>query len=344
MASIPRHPPPPEPIQLSLALAIDDVPDVVRAHGLVETHSFPYASHGKPYWNLCRVPTGIAWERYAELELHSATARTAFVLDCDTHPQHYLDIAFGPTVRVPNWIASAPSGHAHVVYCLAIPVLRTDQAKLKPVVMLGRIVEFYTHAFGADAAYAALLTHNPTHDRYADSTSWLRDEPWQLDELAEVIPSGWRIPPRPPTAEGRNCALFRAAMRHFGEPKRWDESLDLGTVLGWIERTFDDWYPDDRDGWHRNECLWIAKSVTRYCRENLASGKTQRGLTRSQSWKGKRGGVKSGVARRKRTAGRDAGIIRAVLGGQSMRSVAQEYGVRLFTVQHIVGRGVTNEA
>ena len=28
--------------QLSLPLAIHDVPDVVRDHGLVETHRFPY--------------------------------------------------------------------------------------------------------------------------------------------------------------------------------------------------------------------------------------------------------------------------------------------------------------
>ncbi len=297
MDSIPQHPPPPEPIQLSLALAIHDVPDVVRDHGLVETHRFPYASHGKPFWNLRRVPTGVAWERYSELELHSATARTVIVLDCDTQPQHYLSVALGATVQTPNWIVSAPSGHAHVVYCLASPVLHTDQAKLQPIVMLGRIAEFYTREYGADTAYAMLLTHNPTHGRYTDSTSWLREKPWRLDELADVIPSGWRIPPRPSTDEGRNCALFRAAMRHFGKPKHWDDSLDLGTVLGWIERTFEGWYPNQRDGWHRNECTWIAKSVTRYCRRNLHSGRTQEQFSLLQAERGRL----SGQARRRGT-------------------------------------------
>ena len=297
MPSISRHPPPPEPIQTSLALAIRDVPEVVRNHGLVETHCFPYASHGKPSWRLRRVPTSIAWERYAEVELHSATARTVIILDCDNQPQHYLSVALGPAIQTPNWIVSSPSGHAHVVYCLARPVLHTDQAKLKPIVTLGRIAEYYTRAYGADTGYAALLTHNPTHDRYADSTSWLREKPWRLDELAAVIPPGWRIPPRPLTAEGRNCALFRAAMRYFGEPKRWNDSLDLGAVLGWIERTFESWYPHNREGWHRNECTWIAKSVTRYCRQNLRSGRTQEQFGVLQA---KRGRL-SGQSRRRGT-------------------------------------------
>lgn len=301
MDSIPRHPPPPEQIQSSLALAIHDVPDVVRSHGLVETHRFPYASHGKPSWRLRRVPTGVAWEHYAELELHSATARTVIVLDCDTQPEHYLSVALGPTVRTPNWIVSSPSGRAHAVYCLAHPVLHTDQAKLQPIVKLGRIAEYYAHAYGADTSYAALLTHNPTHSRYADLTTWLREEPWRLDELAAVIPLGWRIPPRPLTTEGRNCALFRASMRYFGHPKRWEDSLDLRTVLGWIERTFECWYPDNREGWHRNECTWIAKSVARYCRQNLSSGRTQAQFSALQAERGRL----SGQARRRGTPRED---------------------------------------
>lgn len=298
MPSIARHPPPTEPIQLSLPLAIHDVPDVVRHHGLVETHRYPYVSQGKPFWRLRRVPTGVAWDRYAELELHSATARTVLVLDCDTQPQHYLDVALGAAVRVPNWIVSSPqSGHAHVVYCLARPVLRTDQAKARPLAMLARIAEFYTVAYGADTGYAALLTHNPVHGRYAASTTWLREQPWRLDELAQAIPPGWRIPKRPQTAEGRNSTLFRAAMRHFGQPAHWEASVDLGTVLDWIERAFERWYPHHRGDWHRNECAWIAKSVTRYCRQNLHSGRTQEQFSLLQAERGRL----SGQARRRGT-------------------------------------------
>ena len=50
-------------------------------------------------------------------------------------------------------------------------------------------------------------------------------------------------------------------------------------------------------------------------------------------------GRRSGEARRKRTTERDAEVVRRVFAGESMRSVAREFGLRLFTVQHIVSRG-----
>ena len=50
-------------------------------------------------------------------------------------------------------------------------------------------------------------------------------------------------------------------------------------------------------------------------------------------------GRKSGTRRRQRTAERDAEIVMRVEAGESMRSVAREFGLRLFTVQHIVSRG-----
>ena len=75
----------------------------------------------------------------------------------------------------------------------------------------------------------------------------------------------------------------------------------------------------------------IVKSVCKISRKNLASGQTQQNFGFIQSSRGKQ----SGVARRKRTAGRDIGIVRAVLGGQSMRSVAREFGVSLTTVHRV---------
>ena len=167
-----------------------------------------------------RVPTAVAWDRYAELELHSATARTALVLDCDTTALEYLTVALGSHLRVPNWITSSPnSDHAHVVYTLARPVLRTEDARRRPLKLLARIAEFYTEAYGADTGYIGVLTHNPTHSRYRDTTTWLRDQGWTLEELAEPIPRGWRIPKKPVTIEGRNCTMFMTAMRYFGQPR-----------------------------------------------------------------------------------------------------------------------------
>ena len=49
------------PRQLDLPLAIEDVPDIVRDYGLVETHSYPWVSQGDPHWFVRRVPTAVAW-------------------------------------------------------------------------------------------------------------------------------------------------------------------------------------------------------------------------------------------------------------------------------------------
>ena len=63
-----------------------------------------------------------------------------------------------------------------------------------------------------------VLTHNPMAAAHGPGfkTGWGRHDPYTLDELAEVIPLGWRMPTKPAaisTEAGRNCYLFRVAMR-----------------------------------------------------------------------------------------------------------------------------------
>ena len=53
---------------------------------------------------------------------------------------------------------------------------------------------------------------------------------------------------------------------------------------------------------------------------------------------GRERGSRSGLARRKRTKGRDQAIVQAVVSGQSMRSIAREYGLHHRAVEKIVGR------
>ena len=319
-----------------LTLAIQDAPDKVRAYGLQEAHAFPLVSHGKGY-PVHRKPAYAAWRYYAEIELRTPGSFPAIVLDVDTEPQDYLTVALGsPSVRVPNWVVANPiTGHAHVVYCLRHPVVRGHRARKTPMQYHGRVAEYYRAAYDGDRGYMGILTHNPVHRKWL--TSWLREAPYTLAELGEVIPKGWRMPPKPTTPEGRNCALFRGAMRWFGKPSNWEASTDLGDVLAWVEQAFREWY--GRHGairdWHRNECQWIAKSVVRYCRRNLASGDTQKTFSFIQAERGR----KSGTKRRGRTAERDAEIVARVEAGESMRSVAHEFGLDESTVRHVARRG-----
>ena len=192
--------------------------------------------------------------------------------------------------------------------------------------------------YGADRGYAGVLTHNPVHPKW--ETTWWRDEPWTLPELAEVIPKGWRIPRKPTTPEGRNVTLFNAALRWFGRPSNWDASTDLGDVHEWMGTRNVEWFnAPEQQQLDDNEVLWIAKSVCKISRKNLASGQTQQNFSFIQAAKGRR----SGKARRKRTAERDAEIVGCVLAGESIRSVAREFGLALSTVHNIVARGVFDE-
>lgn len=287
-----RGPPGSKPSQLAFDFAVHRTPYIVQAHGLAETHPFPLVSRGRPFRDRRRVPVDTAWRRYPELQLDSATAQVAVVLDVDRNPQACLDVAFGSAVRPPNWICTSPRGYSHVVYLLASPVLMTENARKRPLTYLARIAEYYTDAYGADTGYSGVLTHNPVHPRYAHSTTWWREGAWRLAELAETIPTGWRLPARPKTVEGRNCTLFRAAMRWFGMPRHWNASRDPAAVHAWIAAEFRRLFPPPQPGWHPRECWWIAQSVSRYCRENLDSGRTQAGFLRQRIERGRKSGAK----------------------------------------------------
>ena len=112
-----------------------------------------------------------------------------------------------------------------------------------------------------------------------------------MPELAEVIPKGWRIPRKPTTPEGRNVTLFNAALRWFGRPSNWDASTDLGDVHEWIGTRNVEWYnTPEQPPLDDNEVVWIAKSVCRISRKNLASGQTQQQFAFIQAARGERSG------------------------------------------------------
>lgn len=165
--------------QLFLPLAIEDAPRKVRAHGLREAHAFPLVSKGRTAdWKSTRRPARIAWKYWPEIELHTPGSFPALVLDCDTEPENYLTVAFGSgLVHSPNWITHTASGHGHVVYTLSHPVLRGEKSWLRPLRFYARIAEYYRAAYDADIGYIGVLTHNSTHDRYRNNTTWWREEP-----------------------------------------------------------------------------------------------------------------------------------------------------------------------
>ena len=316
---------------------IEFAPAQVRRHGLREFHTYPLVSPGKDaagVWRASfRVPAAQAWD-YPELELgRTGNSIPALLFDLDGDPTDWLVDVLGPALPRPNWIVwRRDNMHGHVIYTLARPVVTGAEAKRTPQAYLARITEYLHAQLHADAAYSAVLGHNPlsqaSHGRY--TTDWLREEPYRLEELVAYMPKGWRRPTvQPQTSHGRNDALFKAGMKWSGEPGNWGN---------WEGLAF--WLWQTNQGFIQplglREVEGIIKSVRGYQERNLASGQQQQTFSFIQAARGK----KSGQARRTKTAERDAAIIQAVQAGESMRTVASRYGITQPAVSHIVKRSL----
>ncbi len=316
---------------------IDFVPSQVRRYGLREFHHYPLASYGKNAAGIWlgsrRMPPELAWT-HPELELgRTANSIPALIFDID-RPDWGLEI-FDGMVPVPNWATwRRANQHAHLVYALARPVLRGEQARPTPQGWLARIGEYLAATLQADLAYNAVLAHNPlewaSQGRYR--TDWLREAPYTLAELGEAIPFGWRRPRRPLTVYGRNDALFRAGMKWTGRPRHWGDWPGLATYLAAMNAEF-------VVPLGERELGGIVKSIRRIQTKNLESGQTQRTFSFLQAARGRKGGRVSGAKRRADTLERDAGIVAAVQAGESMRSVERRLGLAHGTVRHIIKRG-----
>ena len=203
------------------------------------------------------------------------------------------------------------SGHSQIFYLLDRPVHRGE---------LARVAEFYRATLGADPGYCGVLSSNPVHGDY--QTSYPKADPYALDDLAAVIPKGWRVPRPATTVEGRNVELFRALCKRG---------------LRDTDRQLEAWAHTYNDGFSRPldaaELLGILKSVLRYRDKWCEHGHQQSFLFR-QALRGRKGGTASGLARLVNVSDRDRFIVaRLDAGGESYRAIALAFGVHVGTVQ-----------
>jgi hypothetical protein len=139
----------------------------------------------------------------------------------------------------PHWISVNPSnGHAHLGYLLAVPVVRTSAAKLKPLRYLAAIEYVLARRLGADMGYTGLVTKNPTHADWW--TVWHSIEPYTLDYLAEFCPDAdlaaySRRSRKEASGLGRNVTVFDnvrewayGAVRAYWRPngyEAWEQAV-----------------------------------------------------------------------------------------------------------------------
>ena len=315
--------------QLSFMDALECAPDPVRGHGLRAAHRWPRVGNKRAsghFWS-GRVPASHAWA-FPYIELADAGSTWAVVShDCDNRE----DMAAGLDVLPPyNWLVQTERG-AHVTWCLAAPVARHHAARQAPETYLARVGEYYHHALQADPAFSG-LGRNPAND--GARTIWGREAPYSLDDLANVIPFGWKRPRVALTGMGRNVDAFRAGLRWAGEDR--NRGLPVLPALHAINAEVSRGHPDGRLS--DNELADIARSIERYRQKWERDGWHKPAWLERQRVRGGRGGVASGQARRAATADRDKEIVAAVMAGASMRAVASAHGLTHPAVLKIVRR------
>ena len=325
-----------------LALAIDAAPPKVRRYGLRDAHVRPLVSCGKRggvFGSSFRVAPAEAWD-YPSIELRAGNSWPVIILDCDGGDAtlRLADAYLSGRIAWPNWIVTRPSsGGSHGVWCLGKPVHRGERARQSPLKALARVSEYMAELVGADAGYVGVLTHNPMSRGHRGSgaelrTTWGRHEPYELGELAEVIPFGWRKPKIPRTDAGRNSAVFESLMAWAGSP------ANAGIAVLAAANVQNDHYRDHPLGpLDLGELAGIAKSVERYRARWVAQGRFYSEAER-EAW-GRARGRASGAARRGRTTERDAAIARDRVAGATIRALAERYGIGRTAVHHILNRG-----
>ena len=125
---------------------------------------------------------------------------------------------------------TAKTGHAHVVYPLAHPVLEHPESNPAPLRYLRDIEKKLLAALDGDPAYSGALARNPlTKPQWQTQTLWFRQHPWglaELDEAASVqLPPGWTPATAAPGGVGRNCEMFEGLMTWAGRPANRSGSL-----------------------------------------------------------------------------------------------------------------------
>ena len=331
------------PVQLTLP-GVEFAPDRVREHGLIEAHTFPLVSDGKVQGVVqasFRVHASVAWS-FPSLELRSATAWPVVCLDCDGTTGHtrLMVKVEDREIPCPNWVVYRDTGGAHGVWCLARPVLRGESARARPLRLLTRVTEYMAQKVKADAGYGQVLSHNPMVPALAQrlQTDWLRRRAYPLQELAEIVPFGWRRPAVPSTGIGRNCSLFEAGMTWAGSPA----NLGFPVLTALMAINAEVSRKHGRPPLGAGEVAGIARSVERYRARWIERGQFAEGGDRERSaWgrsMGLKGGLASGKARRKRTEDRDREIVQDRVSGLSIRAIAAKHGIDYRAAWHVLNR------
>lgn len=249
------------------------------------------------------------------------------VLDLDS--PFFWCLMEGLVLPPPNLVSFNPENHhCHIYYSLKAPVCRSNMARSKPLRYLAAIEYALCEKWGADHGYSGLISKNPVHKNW--KTIQLREESWELGELADWLPNLPRkLPKRAEVVGlGRNCTLFDL-LRYWA----YDNVLEYrvsGGFKGWLESVLStangfNTFPEPLPC---NEVAATANSVAKWVWRNYTKRWTDEEFSRIQAERGRRGGKAKGRANDEKRS--KAHELRAE--GMTQRAIAKELGVSVGSV------------
>lgn len=236
----------------------------------------------------------------------------------------------------PNWTSiNRKNAHAHLAWGLDVPVLiESLNARQGPIRYLCAVEAAFRERLQADRGYSGLITKNPAHP------DWLTipgpQQFYTLGELAEWVDLPKHLPKRKveEVGLGRNVILFDW-LRHYGYRNIRHYRGDVRNFLHWqshlnskaLERNAEFRTPlDGREVWH------IVKSVSKWMWRRFDLAASDARFSKLQAWRGRNGGVASGISRAAANADKRASARLMKASGKSVRAIAAALAVGKSTV------------
>ena len=228
----------------------------------------------------------------------------------------------------PSWASvNRANGHAHLVWGLSVPVLvDSPDMRQAPMRYLCAVESAFREGLQADQGYSGLITKNPVHPLWRT----LRGPQlaYDLGDLAEWVDLPKHLPKRKPeeVGLGRNVTVFDWLRKWAYVAVR--RHRDTRNFILWQAESYDKALGRNGDLYNplaSNEVWAITKSVAKWVWRKDAEARDA--FSKRQAWKGRKGGVTSGVSRTVANEDKRASARLMRAGGMTQATIAQALGV-----------------
>jgi DNA-binding transcriptional regulator YiaG len=167
----------------------------------------PYCSDDLEYGLIIRNKKTAIKKKY--IQPNSPHKQNWLIFDCDY--KGALESVYGNNLPEPNIIATNQiNGHSHLFYSIEEGVYLTENARVKPLVLLAKIEHKMTEILKADRSYGGLTAKNPLSDFW--KTSQIAGSSYDLNYLADCMELPKKLPKgKDLSGLGRNASLFEEA-------------------------------------------------------------------------------------------------------------------------------------